>query len=66
MNKKFTGVDMARGDDYSAIVVARGLRWYDKLLRKLHLSKATWRVKIIRQELLETTPTNEKETSNDH
>jgi hypothetical protein len=48
MSKYFMGVDMARGEDYSAYTLARGLRWYDKLLRKLRLSKASWTIKIIK------------------
>lgn len=47
MGKYIMGVDMATGEDYSCYVVARRLRWYDKLLRKLKLSKATWTFKIV-------------------
>lgn len=47
MSKYVMGVDMSYGSDYSCYVVGRGLRWYDKLLRKLKLSKATWTFKVV-------------------
>ena len=47
MSKYWMGVDFAQGEDYSAYTVVRGLRWYEKLLRKLHLSRQTWEWKVV-------------------
>ena len=47
MSKYWMGVDFATGADYSAYTVVRGLRWYEKLLRKLRLSKSQWQYKVV-------------------
>lgn len=59
MSKVYIGVDIGYGADYSAYTVVRGLRWYDKLLRKLHLTKATWEIKVIDMWVVKETKADE-------
>lgn len=47
MSKFFMGVDEAYNVDYSGYCIVRLPYWWEKLLRKWGLSKATWQHKVI-------------------
>ena len=47
MSKYIIGTDFAKGEDFTAYVVMRKPRWYERLLRRLRISKATWEWKVV-------------------
>ena len=47
MSKYVMGVDMASGTDHTAITILRKPNWWERLLRRLKLSKSVWEWKLI-------------------
>jgi phage terminase large subunit-like protein len=57
----YVGYDFGFGSDYTAMTLYRRPNWFERLLRKLHLSKATWELKLIRSEVTKSNPSPREE-----
>lgn len=57
------GVDMASGSDSSAVVICRqrSIRWYHRLLKKLHIRKHLAKIEIVDCYNVEPTDIKRKE-----